>query len=99
TDTEDASGQVIASQSVPKTLTKEDVKKALEHFIGNYEQMVPMYSSVKVNGRKLYWYAREGEAVERPIKSVYISALNLVSDLSYHDDCLSFDIDVTCSKG
>ena len=99
TDTEDASCQVIASQSVPKTLTKEDVKKALEHFIGNYDQMVPLYSSVKVNGRKLYWYAREGEAVERPIKSVYISSLNLVSDLNYHDDCLSFDIDVTCSKG
>ena len=99
TDTEDASGQVTARQTVDKDITIDDVKEAIQKFIGGYSQMVPMYSSVKVNGRKLYDYARNGETVERPVKDIHIEDIVLTSEIRTDSSTLSFDIDVKCSKG
>lgn len=100
TDTEDASGDTLETAAVEAgSISEDDVLSVLETFTGDYNQTVPMYSSVRVNGRKLYWYAREGVEVERPSRVVKIKALKLTSDIRSADGTVSFDIDVTCSKG
>lgn len=100
TDTEDATGKTMETAEVIEgSITKKDVLSAIEKFKGDYHQMVPLYSSVRVNGRKLYWYAHEGIEVERPSRTVQIKNLELTSDVRYEDKTISFDIDVTCSKG
>lgn len=100
TDTEDATGKTLETEAVPEgSLNKKDVLAVIEQFKGDYHQTVPLYSSVRVNGRKLYWYAHEGIEVERPSRTVQIKNLELTSDLRYEEGTISFDIDVTCSKG
>ena len=100
TDTEDATGKTLETETVPEgSVNKKDVLAVIEQFKGDYRQTVPLYSSVRVNGRKLYWYAHEGIEVERPSRTVQIKNLELTSDLSYEEGTISFDIDVTCSKG
>ncbi|MEK4554848.1 tRNA pseudouridine(55) synthase TruB [Jeotgalicoccus sp. FSL K6-3177] len=100
TDTEDATGKTLETETVPEgSVNKKDVLAVIEQFKGDYSQTVPLYSSVRVNGRKLYWYAHEGIEVERPSRIVQIKNLELTSDLSYEEGTISFDIDVTCSKG
>ena len=100
TDTEDATGETLETKEAAEgSVTKEDVLAVIEQFKGDYNQTVPLYSSVRVNGRKLYWYAHEGIEVERPSRTVIIKSLELTSDIRYEDGEISFDIDVTCSKG
>ena len=100
TDTEDATGKTLETAAVVEgSVTKEDVRAVIDQFQGDYKQTVPLYSSVRVNGRKLYWYAHEGIEVERPSRTVQIKNLKLTSDVRYEDGEISFDIDVTCSKG
>src|SRR5699024_1270171 len=100
TDTEDTTGETLETKEAAEgSVTKEDVLAVIEQFKGNYNQTVPLYSSVRVNGRKLYWYAHEGIEVERPSRTVKIKSLELTSDIRYEDGKISFDIDVTCSKG
>ena len=100
TDTEDATGETLETKEAAEgSVTKEDVLAVIEQFKGDYNQTVPLYSSVRVNGRKLYWYAHEGIEVERPSRTVKIKSLELTSDIRYEDGEISFDIDVTCSKG
>lgn len=100
TDTEDATGKTLESEEVKEgSVTKKDVLAVIEQFKGDYSQTVPLYSSVRVNGRKLYWYAHEGIEVERPSRTVQIKNLELTGDVRYEDGKISFDIDVTCSKG
>src|SRR5699024_2173621 len=84
TDTEDATGKTLETEAVPEgSVNKKDVLAVIEQFKGDYSQTVPLYSSVRVNGRKLYWYAHEGIEVERPSRTVRIKHLELTSDLSY----------------
>jgi len=100
TDTEDTTGETLETKEAAEgSVTKEDVLAVIEQFKGDYNQTVPLYSSVRVNGRKLYWYAHEGIEVERPSRTVKIKSLELTSDIRYEDGKISFDIDVTCSKG
>lgn len=66
TTTEDASGDTIEEKHVLTDLSETEVDLAMETFLGDITQIPPMYSAVKVNGRKLYEYARAGEEVERP---------------------------------
>lgn len=63
TDTQDMTGTVL--KELPVTVTEEDVKKELESFLGEQQQIPPMYSALKVDGKKLYELAREGKTVER----------------------------------
>ena len=62
TDTQDITGEVLEEKS-PEALTEEKVREAIEGFIGDYEQIPPMYSALKVNGKKLYELAREGKVI------------------------------------
>lgn len=98
TTTEDKSGDVVKSSSVDGIST-EDIDEVIQTFSGEYNQQVPLYSSVKVEGRKLYFYAREGIPVERPFKTVHIHDLKRTSEPELKDGNISFNIDVTCSKG
>lgn len=98
TDTEDAHGEIIERQS-PGDIPDEAVDQALRTFRGSYPQQVPLYSSVKVNGRKLYEYARKNQPVERPVKTVFIKEMERTGDIIRTESEIKFTIDVVCSKG
>lgn len=76
TDTQDMSGNVIAKQEVE--LTREQVEDAVYCFKGTYEQLPPMYSALKVNGKKLYELARKGQEVERKTRYVNIEEIEIL---------------------
>ena len=78
TDTLDADGQVVAQTPVPQ-LTAEGVEAALDPFRGTFEQTPPMYSAVKLGGKRLYELAREGKEVERPARSVTVYDLRVLA--------------------
>lgn len=92
TDTQDISGTVLKEMSV--TVTEEQVKAAAESFIGDYEQIPPMYSALKVNGKKLYELAREGKTIERAARPVKILELT-IEEINLPRVIMT----VTCSKG
>lgn len=93
TDTYDAEGQVVAERDA-SGITRKDVQRLLPTFVGEIEQVPPMYSAIKQRGRKLYELARAGEVVEREARQITIHALELV-DWSPPQVTL----DVTCSAG
>jgi tRNA pseudouridine55 synthase len=93
TDTQDAAGRTLQTRPVPP-LGREDVEHALEGFRGTIQQTPPMYSALKVNGRRLYDLAREGQEVERAPREVHIYELALVEA---EPDVLH--LRVHCSKG
>ncbi|MCK9635364.1 MAG: tRNA pseudouridine(55) synthase TruB [Methylobacter tundripaludum] len=93
TDTGDAEGAVIETKPVPE-LSVDDVLACLEKFTGEIDQVPPMYSALKQNGKKLYELAREGKTVERKARRITIFELKL---LDFSKDRLT--LDVFCSKG
>lgn len=93
TDTQDTTGTVLAKKST-EGLSEEAVREAILSFIGNYDQIPPMYSAIKVNGRKLCDLAREGIVVERKARPVTIY------DIRIEEICLpEVVMTVSCSKG
>ncbi|MBJ7540912.1 tRNA pseudouridine(55) synthase TruB [Streptococcus sp. SL1232] len=98
TTTEDASGELVEKSPVSE-LSEEEVDLALSRFIGEITQIPPMYSAVKVNGKRLYEYARAGQEVERPKRHVSIYDFKRTSPLNFKDECCYFDFEVACSKG
>lgn len=92
TDTYDITGEVIDKKQV--SVSKEEIEKTLNKFIGTYLQEVPIYSAVKVSGKKLYEYAREKKKVDLPKKKVTIFDIKL---LSFSGDTFTFECKV--SKG
>ena len=93
TDTQDVTGTVLETRSVPP-LSTELLESALQRFRGTFSQLPPMYSAVKVKGRRLYEHARAGESVERTPRQVTVHAL-VLRDFSASECTLS----VRCSKG
>ncbi|MBQ4031533.1 MAG: tRNA pseudouridine(55) synthase TruB [Bacilli bacterium] len=93
TDTLDTMGTILEEQEV-KTFTKEEITKVLDSFLGKSIQKTPIYSAVKVNGKKLYEYAREGIPVELPKREIDIQSIEL---LDYKDNEITFK--TTVSKG
>lgn len=95
TDTQDATGKVQEEHSV-KDVTEEAVRETAASFLGDSSQIPPMYSALKVKGRKLYELAREGKTVERAPRPIHISRLDILQmDLEEG----TFLFEVTCSKG
>ncbi|MEZ5065472.1 MAG: tRNA pseudouridine(55) synthase TruB [bacterium] len=92
TDTQDASGQVLAERKVDVTL--ENLREAAREFLGRIEQIPPMFSAVKIDGQKLYRLARKGVEVERPARTVHVRSFEITSI-----DGADFEFVVTCSKG
>lgn len=73
TDTADSEGKIIEEKTVNKTkLSKENITNVLQTFIGKQEQIPPIYSAIKVNGKKLYEYARKGQEVELKPRQIEI---------------------------
>ena len=97
TDTLDITGNVLKEETI--NINKEQVLEVLNKMTGKYIQEVPIYSAVKVNGRKLYEYARKGERVELPKREVDIKKLELVGDIRYIDNKTVFNIRCLVSKG
>ena len=98
TTTEDTSGDVV--QTTPLTeLDEESVDKAMSSFEGQITQTPPMYSAVKVNGKKLYEYARTGQEVERPQRQVTITEFVRTSPIKLENGTARFSFRVACSKG
>lgn len=75
TDTEDSSGKILTEKEV--TVTEEEVKETLLSFVGEYDQIPPMYSAIKVNGKKLYELARKGIEIEREPRRVQIHDIQI----------------------
>lgn len=99
TDTGDAEGQVIQAKPVP-ILSQAEILTCLEQFTGEIDQVPPMYSALKLNGKKLYELAREGVVVDRKARRITIYALELLK----FDDAQAvtpnqLTLDVSCSKG
>ncbi len=77
TDTLDITGNILKEETVFKT--KEEIENILSSMIGSYDQEVPIYSAVKINGKKLYEYAREKEEVELPKRKVEVKQIELLN--------------------
>ena len=99
TTTEDASGDVVEVTPVSPELSQEMVDQAMATFVGQIVQIPPMYSAVKVDGRKLYEYARAGQEVERPKRTIEISSFERTSPLIAEGDLVRFTFRVKCGKG
>ncbi|UOQ43014.1 tRNA pseudouridine(55) synthase TruB [Halobacillus salinarum] len=100
TETEDASGEHICKKAVTSQLSNQEIKEVLTSFTGTIKQVPPMYSAVKVDGKKLYEYAREGKEVPRPEREVEIHGIELTSDGAILQDGRAvFSFNVRCSKG
>ena len=95
TDTADIEGKIIETKEVqPSNLEKENVEKVLKSLIGKQEQIPPIYSAIKVNGKKLYEYARNGEQIEIEPRTIEIYNLELIN---IEDKEITYR--VYCSKG
>lgn len=96
TETEDSYGKMIKEVDVDRFPSEKEIDAVLEMFKGEITQVPPMYSAVKVNGRKLYEYARANESVERPTRQVNISYIEkLATDATSN----TIRLKVVCSKG
>lgn len=86
TDSGDLTGNIIENKDIP-SLNKEDIENVFKSFLGKQTQIPPMYSALKVNGKALYKYAREGKEIERKKREITIYELKL---LSYENNEITF---------
>ena len=90
TDTLDITGNILEEKK--EELNKEELLEVLKSFIGEYSYEVPIYSAIKVNGKKLYEYARNDKKVELPIKESYIYDIKLID---FNDNSFTFSVKVS----
>ena len=93
TDTGDSEGRTIDTKRI-SILSQSDFKKYLDTFLGESLQKPPMFSAVKVNGKRLYKYAQKGETIERDSRKIHIYKITLINLTEK-----IFEIKVKCSKG
>ena len=97
TDTADSEGKIIEQEPInTKILTTENIENILQSFIGKQEQIPPIYSAIKVNGKKLYEYARKGQEIELKPRQIEIYDIKLI-DYSSEEKQIKFE--VFCGKG
>ncbi len=94
TDTQDLTGEIQSKKEV--TVTRDVIEEAVMSFVGTYHQIPPMYSALKVNGKKLYELAREGKVVERKARTVMIQEI-CINNVNMENHTVSML--VSCSKG
>lgn len=101
TETEDAGGQLVERTAVKEPLSEAEIDKAMQTFLGTIEQIPPMYSAVKVKGKRLYEYARAGEEVERPVREAEIYEFERTSKPVYEEtnQTQRWKFNVNCGKG
>lgn len=97
TDTADSEGKIVEESEVNnELLNKEDIEKLLKNFIGKQEQIPPIYSAIKVNGKKLYEYARKGQEVDLKPRQIEIYDIKLIR---YSVEEKQIEFEVFCGKG
>ena len=97
TNTGDQEGEIVEEKDVDENIFDETkIEEVLNSFIGESEQIPPMYSAIKINGKKLYELARAGQTVERKSRKIYITSIKLVN---INKDKNEIEFKVTCSKG
>lgn len=100
TETEDADGEVVTTDDTYKEISRQTIEASLEKLTGDIVQIPPMYSAVKVNGRRLYEYARKGIEVERPKRTVTINEIELLDSAEIFEGTdVTFSIRIACGKG
>ncbi|RXI97964.1 tRNA pseudouridine(55) synthase TruB [Anaerobacillus alkaliphilus] len=100
TTTEDFTGELLEKKAVAKLFSRQEIEEVLQLFTGTITQIPPMYSAVKIKGKKLYEYARAGIEVERPERHVVIHQLELLTEPELLEgDQVRFSFQVHCSKG
>lgn len=101
TETEDADGEIVSKTPVERELTESEIDSVMKNFIGKIKQIPPMYSAVKINGKKLYEYARAGQTVDRPTREITIKSFVRTSPVMTDEAAglVSFSFKVECSKG
>ena len=101
TTTEDATGKTVAQKHLSQPFTTQQIKQAMQALTGSLQQTPPLYSAVKVNGKRLYEYARSHQEVQRPTRMVHIYKFELTQAPVFHiiegEQVLQFT--VQCSKG
>ena len=97
TNTADSEGTIIQEKNVDiKKLEKAELEKILKEFLGKQKQIPPMYSAIKVNGKKLYEYARKGEKVNVPPRDIEIYDIKI---MEINKNNKQIKLEVECSKG
>lgn len=100
TTTEDASGETVETKVVDRTITREEILAIFQDLTGEIEQTPPMFSAVKVKGKRLYEYARQEIEVERPSRKVQIYNMSLLDERTHFEgETISFRFRVSCGKG
>jgi tRNA pseudouridine55 synthase len=94
TDTQDLTGKILTECEV--TATQQEIEEAIKSYIGEYMQLPPMYSAIKVNGKKLYELARQGKEIERERRKVYIYDIRI---LEFNPTEHEITVSVDCGKG
>lgn len=97
TDTEDLTGKIV--KELPVHCSRKDLDETIVEFEGGYEQIPPMYSAIKVAGKKLYEFAREGKTVERAARPVVIYSINVENTTEEQGLLKEAVITVVCGKG
>lgn len=100
TTTEDSDGEMLERKPITSSISREEILTVLNQLTGTITQTPPMFSAVKVNGKRLYEYAREGKVIERPTRQVTIYEIELLDNREvFSGETVSFSIRVKCSKG
>ncbi|MBL1226180.1 tRNA pseudouridine(55) synthase TruB [Enterococcus sp. BWR-S5] len=101
TTTEDISGEIVEREHLSKPFTFEEIDQAMQQMTGEITQIPPMFSAVKVNGKRLYEYARNGEEVERPQRKAMIYSFERTSEPVFNEEegTQSWGFKVVCGKG
>ncbi|WP_203362348.1 tRNA pseudouridine(55) synthase TruB [Bacillus sp. REN10] len=100
TTTEDASGEIVEKRALTEEVSRGDLLNILQSLTGEIVQTPPMYSAVKVNGKRLYEYARQGIEVDRPSRKVMIEDIQLLDDQDvFSGESIRFSVRVVCGKG
>lgn len=101
TTTEDLDGEEVARKRLAQPFSLAQLQTAAASLTGEQRQTPPMYSAVKVNGRKLYEYARAGESVERPSRTITVTRFALADAGTFDDEARTQTIafEIACSKG
>lgn len=101
TTTEDASGEIVEKTTLSYPFSNDEIDGAMERMTGVITQIPPMFSAVKVNGKRLYEYARNGEQVERPVRKAMIYSFDRISEPTFDQvqGTQSWRYRVVCGKG
>lgn len=99
TETEDLDGQVIEEKYLDHKLDDQLVDETIASFLGEQTQTPPIYSAVKVKGKRLYEYARQGETVDIPSRTIFVYDYKRTSETKFLSGKMSWDFEATVSKG